>query len=238
MQLEAWQDLVRVLTHEIMNSITPVSSLAKTASDMVNDVSIRMAGRAELVAELTDVKAAVDTVARRSDGLMAFVESYQRLMRLPEPVLIQFPVTELFEDVARVAAVDWPAAGISLQHSVDPAALSIRADRRLLEQVLINLLQNAEHALHGRPRGVVTLKARLNRRGQVTIEVTDNGPGVTEEVAARMFVPFYTTRRSGSGVGLALSRQIMNAHGGTISFSNVADPQSGQPTGARFTLAF
>lgn len=238
MQLQSWQDLVRVLTHEIMNSITPVSSLAKTASDLVNDVTIRMAEQTELVAALTDVRAAVDTVARRSDGLMAFVESYQRLMRLPEPDRTVFPIADLFEDVARIVTVDWPGAGISLQHSVEPAALKVRADRRMLEQVLINLLQNAEHAVLGNAQGSVTLKAGLNRRGQTIIEITDNGPGVADDVAARMFVPFYTTRKAGSGVGLALSRQIMNAHGGTISFSNVADADSGTSTGARFTLAF
>jgi len=230
-QLTAWQDLVRVLTHEIMNSITPVSSLAKTASDLVQDVSHKVDGQRELVDELKDVKDAVDTVARRSDGLMGFVSSYRRLMRLPEPDRTRFRVADLLDDAARIAAINWPERAISLVRSTQPSELDVHADRQMLEQVLINLLQNAEHAL-SESGGTVTLSARLNPHGHVSIEVMDNGPGIPDDVAARMFVPFYTTRKDGSGVGLALSRQIMNAHGGTISFSNAPEG------GARFTLSF
>jgi signal transduction histidine kinase len=131
-----------------------------------------------------------------------------------------------------MATVEWSEAGLSLDTRVEPSELDIQADRQLVEQVLINLLQNSQHALEGIAHGEVALTGRLNQRGHVTIEVTDNGPGIADDVAARMFVPFYTTRKAGSGVGLALSRQIMNAHGGTISFAN----SSGG--GARFSLAF
>ncbi len=232
MQLSAWQDLVRVLTHEIMNSITPVTSLAKTAVDLVDDVSRKLSDQSELVAELKDVKDAVNTVARRSDGMMDFVSSYQRLLRLPDPKMSRFKLDELFADVTRMATVDWPGAGLALEARVEPSKLDLYADRQMVEQVLINLLQNSQHALEGMANGEVTLAGRLNKRGHVTIEVTDNGPGIDDDVAARMFVPFYTTRKEGSGVGLALSRQIMNAHGGTISFANGSDG------GARFSLAF
>jgi two-component system nitrogen regulation sensor histidine kinase NtrY len=230
-QLRAWQDLVRVLTHEIMNSITPVSSLAKTASDLVEDVGRQVTAHPELVQELDDVKDAVDTVARRSNGLMSFVSSYQRLTRLPKPERSRFRIRDLFDDAARIVTVDWPEANITLDTKLEPAELVIRADREMLEQVLINLLQNAEHALAD-TGGTVTLSARLSPRGRIIIEVGDDGPGISDEVAARMFVPFFTTRKDGSGVGLALSRQIMNAHDGTISFSRNAGG------GARFTLAF
>jgi signal transduction histidine kinase len=108
----------------------------------------------------------------------------------------------------------------------------------MLEQVLINLLKNAEQALANQAGGRVILSAALNPRGQVTIEVADNGPGIPDEIAARMFVPFYTTRSDGSGVGLALSRQVMNAHGGTISYIEGGNAFLAQSTGARFTLAF
>ena len=231
MQLSAWQDLVRVLTHEIMNSITPVSSLAKTAVDMVDDVSDQVAGQPDIVAELADVRTAVDAVARRSDGLMSFVEGYRRLTRLPTPDRSTFRVADLFADVRKLAS-GWTAGGLSLSAEVTPSELDLYADRQMIEQVLINLMQNSEHALEGRPQGHVTLSARLNRNGNATIEVSDNGPGIAPEIAEKIFVPFYTTRADGSGVGLALSRQVMIAHGGTIGFAN------NERGGARFTLSF
>jgi two-component system nitrogen regulation sensor histidine kinase NtrY len=231
MQLTAWQDLVRVLTHEIMNSITPVSSLARTASDLIDDVSTRLAGDQSIIAELDDVKDAVSTVARRSDGLMSFVSSYRRLTRLPEPQKARVRLAEMLSDVRTMATVGWDAAAIRLEIAIEPPELETIADRQMISQVLINLLQNAEQAL-GTHGGSVTLTARLNQRGHVTIEVADDGPGIPPEVADRIFVPFFTTRKEGSGVGLALSRQIMIAHGGTISFTN--RPEGG----ARFTLTF
>lgn len=229
-QLSAWQDLVRVLTHEIMNSITPVASLAKTAVDLVDDASSKVKDQ-EVVEELADARDAVDTVARRSDGLMAFVSSYRQLTRPPAPEKSRFALRDLFRDVERIIQQELPPT-IELRCTVDPEELDIQADRQLIEQILINLLQNSQHALEGQDAGTITLASRLNKRGHVIIEVLDNGPGVPEENASRIFVPFYTTRREGSGVGLALSRQIMIAHGGTISFAN--RPEGG----AAFTLVF
>ena len=232
MQLTAWQDLVRVLTHEIMNSITPVSSLAKTAADLADDVSRKVAGDAELVAELVDVKDAVNTVARRSDGLMSFVSSYRQLTRAPAPEKSRIELTQLFDDVQRMVTADWPVSGPVLTTRVVPGGLDLVADRQQIEQVLINLLRNAEHAVSEVRDGRIELTAGLNHRGRVTIDVLDNGPGVPDDIASRIFVPFFTTRKAGSGVGLALSRQVMVAHGGSISFTN-------QPEGGvRFSLAF
>lgn len=232
MQLSAWQDLVRVLTHEIMNSITPVASLAKTAVDVVDDISKKVADHSEVVEELKVVRDAVSTVARRSDGLMNFVSSYQQLTRLPTPEKSRIRLADLFSDVTRMATVDWLKKGLALLINIEPGELDVYADRQMVEQVLINLLQNSEHALTGADLGQVTLSARLNHLGGVTIEVSDNGPGIPAEIAAKIFVPFFTTRPDGSGVGLALSRQIMIAHGGTISFTN------NEQSGARFALAF
>jgi len=231
MQLTAWQDLVRVLTHEIMNSITPVSSLARTASDLVDDVSARLAGNESVVDELRDVKDAVSTVARRSDGLMNFVSSYRRLTRLPEPERTRVRLAELFDDARTMATMGWDDAGVRLDTRIDPPALEVLADRQMISQVLINLLQNAAQAFDGRP-GTVSMSARLNQRGHVTIEVADDGPGIAADVLDRIFVPFFTTRKEGSGVGLAFSRQVMIAHGGTISCANRTE------RGARFTLTF
>jgi signal transduction histidine kinase len=234
MQLDAWQALVRVLTHEIMNSITPLASLASTSSELVRSAS---AGVDDAHQEtLADAQDAVDTLARRADGLTAFVSSYRQLLGLPKPDRSRFPIRELFTDVVRMSAPECAHQGVQIIDQVQPASLELSADRGLIEQVLINLIRNADQALANSGRkateGEIRLTARLNSRGQTCLEVTDNGPGIAEEVAARMFVPFYTTRKDGTGVGLALSRQIMIAHGGSIGYSQAADG------GARFTLVF
>ncbi len=228
-QLSAWQDLVRVLTHEIMNSITPVTSLAKTAVDLVDDAASRVNDES-VIEELKDARNAVDTVARRSDGLMNFVSSYRRLTRPPAPQPGRFAIRELFDDVVRIASQDLPE-NIQLTSSIEPQELDLQADRQQIEQVLINLVQNAVQACENE-NADISLQAHINRRGHVMLEVSDDGPGIPEDIASRIFVPFYTTRREGSGIGLALSRQIMLAHGGTITFNN-------RPTGgATFTLIF
>ncbi len=229
MQLEAWQALVRVLTHEIMNSITPLASLAATSSDLVRSAA-GQSGEAQRET-LADVQDAVDTLARRADGLTSFVSSYRQLLGLPEPERSRFAIRELFSDVLRMTSADGLSQGVRIAEQVEPPSLELHADRALIEQVLLNLVRNACQALQP-DGGEIHLNGRLNARGQICLEVVDDGPGVSAEVAARMFVPFYTTRKDGTGVGLALSRQIMNAHGGSIGHSQ---PDGG---GARFTLVF
>lgn len=231
-QLKAWQDLVRVLTHEIMNSITPVSSLAKTSTDLVDDAIKKIEGQPELVEELTDVRDAVDTVARRSDSLMHFVQSYRRLTRLPPPEKEQLNIKKTFADVIKLASVDWHEKKIEIEHDVSTDGLEIFADREMLEQMLINLMKNAEQALEGTDDAKVKLAAKLSKRGRIVMEVADNGPGISDDLAAKIFVPFYTTKRDGSGVGLALTRQVMIAHGGSVSVSKT------NGGGATFILTF
>jgi two-component system nitrogen regulation sensor histidine kinase NtrY len=231
-QLEAWQDLVRVLTHEIMNSITPIASLSKTAADLVTDARGQEELSVPLGEALEDVQDAVDTLARRSEGLMGFVGSYRQLTRLAPPHKSQFRLDAFFEDVKRIATQGWQEKSISLLCTVEPAELDLYADRNLIEQVLINILQNSEHALESTLIGEVSLSASLNKRGHVIIEICDNGPGVPETIGRKIFVPFYTTKREGSGVGLALSRQVMIAHEGAITMIN------NDGGGARCTLIF
>jgi len=231
-QLEAWQDLVRVLTHEIMNSITPVASLAKTAVELVDEISDKINDHPDVIDELDDVRDAVSTVANRSDGLMKFVSSYRRLTRLPPPTKTQFRLDDLFADVVKLATVTWDEKSLALVTHIEPSELDLTADREMVEQILINILQNSEQALVDLPDKQVSLTAHLNKRGHVTIEIEDNGPGIPEDITKKIFVPFFTTKREGSGVGLALSRQVMIAHGGSISVS------PSDQDGARFTLIF
>lgn len=239
-QLQAWQDLVRVLTHEIMNSITPVASLAKTTVDLVEDVKSQLT-QPNVVEELNDVSDAVNTVARRSDSLMEFVSNYRQLTRLPEAKKQLMQAADLFNRVRQLATVDWPNKGLTLELDVQPSTLSLQADPDMLEQLLLNLLLNAEQAIiqsqfepssGSAIRGLVRLSAYINKRGHTVIEVSDNGPGIADDIKEKVFVPFYTTKREGSGVGLALTRQIMIAHGGTIKLD---DAKIG---GAQLSLTF
>ncbi len=230
-EAQAWQDLVRVLTHEIMNSITPVTSLAKTAADLVDDVAIKVGEENGLREELEDLREAVSIVARRSDSLMQFVHSYRQLTRLAPPEKKRVRVRELFESVERLAIAESPGAEAALSCDVSPRELDVFADRDLLEPVLLNLLRNAWQAVEHLDAPQIHLSGRLNRRGNVVLEISDNGPGVPHDIANRIFVPFFTTKEGGSGVGLALARQVMTAHGG---FARLLDSDSG----ARFALTF
>ncbi len=224
-QLQAWQDLVRVLTHEIMNSITPVASLAKTAVDLLDDVKDHMSKEPHIVDELSDVSHAVHTVARRSDGLMKFVSSYRKLTRLPPPNKKLVCISKLFTQVETIATLHWSDKDIKFTTQVKPTALDVTIDVDMVEQLLINLLKNAEQALENTSKPSVSMTAYLNRRGHVVIDVSDNGCGIPEDIAKKIFVPFFTTKKEGSGVGLALTRQVMIVHGGTVKLTQ--KPQGG-----------
>jgi nitrogen fixation/metabolism regulation signal transduction histidine kinase len=239
-QLQAWQDLVSVLTHEIMNSITPVASLAKTAVDLVEDVQQKTKGlpgfsdevNDEVNEELNDILGAVQTVARRSDGLMQFVSSYRRLTRLPSPKRKTISVEKLFTNVTSLTTQGSKVKGVDLTTSIIPSELDVNIDVDMIEQVLINLLQNAEQALSQVKSPKIAMKACLNLRGHVVIEVSDNGNGIEQENIGQIFVPFFTTKKEGSGVGLALTRQVMIAHDGKVTVRN------NNKGGATFSLIF
>ena len=236
-QSQAWQDLVRVLTHEIMNSVTPVASLANTATDLVKDTQQKLSDNdlASAIEGLNDVRRATDTVAKRSLGLSDFVQNYRSLTSMPEPQKQLIDVKDIFRRALSLYSAQWQQRDIRLETSIQPESLQINADPDLIDQVLINLLQNAEQALtkvDAATQPKVTLNARFNQRGYVLIEVADNGPGVPEDICDEIFMPFYTTKQKGSGVGLALTRQIMIAHGGNISL------KKSDKGGAEFTLIF
>jgi two-component system nitrogen regulation sensor histidine kinase NtrY len=231
-QAEAWQDLVRVLTHEIMNSITPVTSLAHTAAELVDDVVRETGPESPFAEELEDVQNAVATVARRSGSLLQFIDSYRQITRLAPPEKKRLALVDLFETVTSLATAEWDDPRVSLSASVEPSGLYVYADRDLLEPVLLNLLRNAWQATRDADEPLIELRGRLNRRGNTVIEVDDNGHGVPADIATKIFVPFFTTREGGSGVGLALARQVMIAHGGFIRLGQK------KTNGTVFTLTF
>ncbi len=231
-QSAAWQELVLVLTHEIVNSITPVRSLATTAAEIVEDIAARTEPDSPIAADLDDLRDAVNTMIKRSDNLMQFVGSYRQLTRLAPPEKKRIALGRLFDAVTTLAAAEWPASKDVLTCHVEPAGLDVHADQTLLEPVLLNLLRNAWHATQNIDDARIDMHAHFNRRGNVVVEVSDNGPGVPDKLTTKIFVPFFTTKEDGSGVGLALARQVMTAHGG---FIRLARNDSG---GATFSLTF
>jgi nitrogen fixation/metabolism regulation signal transduction histidine kinase len=213
-EMEAWQKLIRVLTHEIMNSVTPISSLASTAGQLLDSYTSSNNGLEEET--LKDINAAVNTIQKRSEGLLHFVDNYRNLTKIPKPNFQLFPIINLFERVTKLLGNEIKANGISLTYKVEPPQLEITADPELLEQVLINLVLNSIQALENVQNPKITLEAKPDDRGKTTIKVKDNGAGIGEEIQDRIFIPFFTTRKEGSGIGLSLSRQIIRSHGGNI----------------------
>lgn len=210
MEVQAWRKLTRVLTHEIMNSVAPISSLASTATDLLDDGD-------RSAENIQDVHGAVQTIARRSKSLLSFVDDYRRLARVPPPEFEIFPVADLFKDLASLVEPNLKAGGIHLVQTVEPANFQLTADRKQVEQVLINLLKNATQAVAGVKDPEIRMEAMIDPRSHAVIRVVDNGHGIVDEAIDKIFVPFFTTKKDGSGIGLSLSREIMRMHGGSIS---------------------
>ncbi|MEE4196950.1 MAG: ATP-binding protein [Bacteroidales bacterium] len=214
-ETESWQKLIRVLTHEIMNSITPISSITSTL-----DLMFKEAEKKETVPDresIDEVHMAIKTINKRSNGLLHFVNTYRNLTKIPKPNFKLASVKELFEDIKPLMLDEIAANPIELDMNVEPASLEFYADTKLIEQVLINLIKNAIHALENRSDGKITVRGFLNKRNRVTIQVIDNGQGILKEVLDKIFIPFFTTKPKGSGIGLSLSKQIMRLHGGSIA---------------------
>ena len=167
-----------------------------------------------------DVREAVDTIEKRSKGLLTFIENYRKLTRIPKPEFKIVPVKDLFERVEQLMKDQVEHKSIHFATQIDPESLTITADAGLIEQVLINLCKNALEAVDGVSHPKIKLKAGTDNRGNSVIKVSDNGRGITEEVAEKIFIPFFTTKQQGSGIGLSLSRQIMRQHKGTLRVSS------------------
>jgi len=202
----AWRNLIRVLTHEIMNTLTPITSLAQTTTGMVEDTAAN-----------ADILEAVQTIARRSEGLTNFVLRYRELLKVPVPDVTEVNVLDTLQSIVTLMSAGLD--GIDVRVDVSPTSLSVRADRTLLDQVLVNVVKNALEAFGETAVRRLVLSARLEF-GRVVITVSDSGPGIDAGTIDQVFVPFFTTRRQGSGIGLSLCRQIMTAHGGEIALES------------------
>lgn len=219
-ETEAWQKLIRVLTHEIMNSIAPIISLSETVTERAESNGMN---ERDYVIMLQ----AIQTIHRRSKGLLDFVENYRKLARIPAPTMQIFPVSALFDDLQKLV----PVNGIHFIYSIKPSELRLYADRGMIEQVLINLLKNAVEACDDSPSPEVCVEA-FRKDGISIITISDNGSGIVPEALDKVFVPFFTTKPRGSGIGLSVCRQIMNRHGGNITVTSEMEK------GTTFTLQF
>jgi two-component system nitrogen regulation sensor histidine kinase NtrY len=231
-ELEAWQNLTRVLRHEIMNSITPISSLTSTLREILDHEMEKKESGYELKEEgAEDLREGLATIENRSKGLIKFIDAYREYTSLPKPKFRQVRLKDLIEKVAHLMKTDLKKTHIKFDYECLSEYLTIQADEEMIEQVLINLLKNAKEALAETDDPSLKLIGKYEDNA-IKIEVIDNGPGIIQEAIDHIFVPFYTTKRTGSGIGLSLSRQIMQMHNGSITVESEPDVRT------IFTLRF
>jgi len=231
-EITAWQNLSRVLRHEIMNSITPISSLTSTLKDILTHDLVQKNNHFEIGKENTeDLREGLNTIESRSKGLIKFIDAYRDYTSLPKPNPVQVKLKDLMAKVSGLMQNDIKKKNINFISICKPENLVILADEELIEQVLINLIKNAIEALHETADATITFKSEIDANG-ILVSVEDNGPGIIREAIDQIFIPFYSTKRTGSGIGLSLSRQIMQMHNGSLSVSSEPDVKT------VFTLRF
>jgi len=217
-EIEAWQNLTRVLRHEIMTSITPIASLTGTLSEILAEDITQKNGNYEMDADSKDdLSEGLQTIENRSKGLIKFVDAYRDYTSIPRPKFTIVPIKKMFDHIEHLLGLEMESLQIDCKMSVEPEDLDITADKELIEMVLINLIKNAREAVLGRDEAKIELRARMDSDQRIIIEVKDNGPGIIQEAIEKIFIPFFTTKNEGSGIGLALSRQIMQLHKGRLS---------------------
>lgn len=232
-ELAAWETVIRVMAHEVMNSLTPISSLAATARGLMHEVLARIRPDDVNSAALADAGEALDIMAQRSEGLMRFLENHRRLTRRIVAKRELVPLARVLARLRRLLAAELESRNIELMVSIEPETLELSIDPELLDQILLNLARNSIEALreHSADLGRIAVSA-FREDNHVVIAFADNGPGIPQELRQKVFVPFFTTKRQGSGVGLTLVRQIVAAHGGVVG---IAETPGG---GATIRLCF
>ena len=231
-ELDSWQRLIRVLTHEIMNSISPITSLATVISGYFKNKDNENPVLPENINHqiISKTLSGLNTIEETGKGLLDFVEKYRSLTSLPKPNLSKFTIDSLFRK-CKLLMESNISSDIEIIASAYPEDISIVADDSQVEQILINLIKNAFEALYNKENGIIHLKAFYGDGG-ILIQVEDNGIGISNDIIEDIFMPFYTTKKNGSGIGLSLSKIIMQNHNGTISANSVPD------MGSTFTLKF
>jgi signal transduction histidine kinase len=216
-EMDSWQKLIRVLTHEIMNSITPIVSLSGTVKDLLIDQQSLVLRKEIDEDDVESAQSALSTIETRSQGLLNFVQVYRNLTRIPKPNFRYFEVNELFDRVENLLQPKIKELKIKCDLKAFPPGLMLTADPDLIEQVVINLLINSIHAVKDAPAPRITVVATNSSLNRVLISVSDNGYGIKPDNMEQIFVPFFTSKKEGSGIGLSLSREIMRLHKGNIT---------------------
>ena len=211
---EAWKKLLSVMTHEIMNSIAPISSLAETLQSKIH---LTMEDPKKHILEITDLDTGIESIKNRSEGLLKFAKTYRSLNKITKLNLSKILVLDLFENIKILMLPSLENKNIEFNIKIDNPDLLVEIDRYLMEQVLINLILNAVEACKDREKAMITLSAQKNIEGKSIIKIFDNGKGIPEEIIDDVFIPFFSTKKSGSGIGLSLCKQIILLHNGRIS---------------------
>lgn len=220
-EYEAWDKLMHVLTHEIMNSIAPIVSLSGTLLSYFQTKEAVVRSREEITdATLQKTIRGLNIVKTQGQSLMHFTDSYRQLSNLKSPTPKRFPLSLLIDNLIGLLQADLESQDIDISVEYPPGEVSLNADQELLSQVLLNLIKNAMQALEETENKRIEI--RISRKPEeIRMEVSDNGPGIAPEMMENIFVPFFTTKAAGSGIGLSLSRQIIRMHGGQLLVSSV-----------------
>jgi len=226
---KAWQQLLGVMTHEIMNSVAPISSLADTLKNRLEKSIPDLTNKSGAV---EDLEVGIETIKRRSEGLLKFAETYRNLNKITQPNLKKVLVRDLFESLYQLMQPTLDQKNIQLDIVLKDPSLAIEADTSLIEQVLINLLVNAIEAVKDKSEPRITLSAAAIQNKKIQLRISDNGSGMPEEVMEKIFIPFFSTKKTGSGIGLSLCKQIMMLHKGNIQVQSKIDE------GTAFILQF
>ncbi len=220
-EIESWNKLIRILNHEIMNSITPITSLSKTIKKYFVDKDQLKAPDNLESRTISRTVEGLEIIEERGSGLISFVDNYRKLTSLPEPKITRFSFESLFNQILNLYQEDFLTKNIQVDINITPQKLSLNADKDQIIQVIINLIRNSVESLNGFENARITLIAYINENNSICISVEDNGKGIPKEIIDDIFIPFYTTKETGSGIGLSLSKQVMKLHNGTIQVSSV-----------------
>jgi nitrogen fixation/metabolism regulation signal transduction histidine kinase len=217
-EAKAWQKLLSVMTHEIMNSVAPISSLANTLQSRLKQLAAETPNSSVIV---EDLELGVETIRKRSEGLLKFTETYRNLNKITKANLAKVYISELFENIHRLMQPTLLQKNIEATIILKEPLLSVEIDAGLIEQVLINLILNAIDAVKANPDPKIVLSAYTDNDNKIIIKIADNGTGMDEEVLDKIFVPFFSTKKNGNGIGLSLCKQIMLVHKGSITVQSI-----------------
>jgi nitrogen fixation/metabolism regulation signal transduction histidine kinase len=215
-EIEAWYKLIRILTHEIMNSVTPLISLTDTILMLLENQNGQQKNLTEISGQnIEDVRSSVYTIKKRSEGILQFVEAYRKLTDIPHPEISKIELKDLFDSTISLLETELKKRNIHWVIDIIPEDLQLSCDKNLMEQVLINMLTNSMFALELQEKPVIHITA-FDTESRILMHVEDNGKGIDEDVMKKIFIPFYSTRDSGSGIGLSFSKFVILQHGGRI----------------------